>query len=127
MIIPKPEHSVFKKFKHAVVDFVTGKHSKQLENLASAYTKEFIPRLFRLVLGEHEVLDVAESVDQVDMLLHGLRKSYFEDMQCWEDENQFKTEVYFGFNLGSIDSGVGQKCCFLFFFVLHFNVVKQNI
>ena len=84
-----------KTFKHAVIDLRKGKYKSQLENMAITYTKEFIPRVFRQVLGEHEVLDVAKSVDQVEMLLHGMRKSYFEDMQCWDDENQFKTKVIF--------------------------------
>jgi len=76
-------------------DFMTEKYNRQLEHLAITYTKVFIPRVFSQVLGEHEFLDVAESVDQVDMLLHGLRRSYHEDTMCWENANQFKTTVYF--------------------------------
>ena len=93
IITPEPSVGVWKTLKHKVIDFVTGKDSKELQKLAVRYTKEFTPRLFREVLGEHEVLDVAESVDQVDMLLHGLKKSYFQDMRCWDDANGFKTEV----------------------------------
>ena len=122
MIIPKP--SAYKIYKHAVVDYVTGKYTKQLENMAIAYTKQFIPRLFRKVLGEYEVLkalDVAQSADEVDMLLHGLRMSYCEDMACWKNSNQFTTEVHF-----CLVSFFGLNCCFLVFLSCNLHE-KQNI
>lgn len=93
IITPEPSSGFFKTIKHKVVNLVTGKDSKELEKLAIAYTKEFIPRLFREVLGEHEVLDVAESVEQVDMLLHGLEKCYVVDLRCWKSVNEFKSKV----------------------------------
>jgi len=95
-----------KKFKHAVIDFVTGKYISQLENMAITYTKEFIPRVFRQVLGEHEVLDVAKSLDQVEMLLHGLGRSYYADMMCWDSANEFKAKVYL---IDLINLGMGQN------------------
>ena len=77
---------------------MTGKYSKDLETLAVAYTKEFMPRLFQEVLGDHEVRDVLADVDQAEMLFHGLEKSYVADMRCWTNVDDFKSKVYLSYN-----------------------------
>jgi len=89
-----PEVGLFGKIIIKAVDFFTNSGKEELAKHADHYVHHFAPRLFKKVLGENDSINAAKAVDQMEMLIYGIRKMYYKDFKCWKDGLTFTIHVY---------------------------------
>ncbi|KAH3728350.1 hypothetical protein DPMN_054304 [Dreissena polymorpha] len=62
--------------------------------ICKAFFLDYLPPLFKVRIQRDEDLPViGDEVEQVKMLMNGLRKVYVVDYKCWHNFVEFKDEV----------------------------------
>ncbi|XP_053396018.1 E3 ubiquitin-protein ligase rnf213-alpha-like [Mercenaria mercenaria] len=86
IISPKPNDSIFKRgYK-----WFKGSYEKECQRDAEKFAKLYCPIWFKVDDGNlEENISVEESVLKLECLFLGLRKAYYIDVGCWDNEDGF--------------------------------------
>ncbi|KAH3728224.1 hypothetical protein DPMN_054175 [Dreissena polymorpha] len=92
--VPVADEGVFKRIGRAFKNSFTGENTKAAIGICKEFFWDFLPPLFKApIIKDVDLPTIEDEIEQVKMLMNGLRKVYVVDYQCWRSAVDFKDEV----------------------------------
>ncbi|XP_052242494.1 E3 ubiquitin-protein ligase rnf213-alpha-like [Dreissena polymorpha] len=92
--VPDADEGVFKRIGRAIKNSFTGENTKAAMGICKEFFCDFLPPLFKApILKDLDLPVIGDEIEQVKMLMNGLRNVYVVDYQCWRNAVDFKHET----------------------------------